>query len=679
MVRLLKDQVLTTKFQNFLEEHYKGEIETIALEYPTKSSLYVDFEILDKYDTELSNGLIDEPYKYIFNIEEAIKQIDTVKGNLCLHSRFKNLPEYIQRNIREIRSVDVGKYITIDGLIKKNTIVKCKIIISAFQCNKCGAVVRVEQNGDTIKEPVECYEDQGGCGRVTTFKLLTNLSQFIDAQRIELQENPENLKGNEQPQKITAYLEDDLVGYLLPGDRVKINGILCTKEHRKGNLLSSSFDFIIHTNGFEIKETAYEDINLTEEDIKQIKKESKNPAIYENMVSSIAPSVYGMNLEKEAITLQLFGGVRKILPDNTVIRGDIHTLFIGDPGTAKSQLLKYTHKLSPRSILTSGSSSTAAGLTATAVRDDLNEGQWSLDAGALVLANDGIACIDEFDKMKDQDRGSMHQAMEQQEISIAKAGINVTLKSRCSIMAVANPKLGRYDEFLPIHAQINLAPTLLTRFDLILPVVDKPNKERDFELSGHILRTHQDPSNKEIEPKYDNNFLRKYIAYAKNNIKPKITDETIKKLQDFFTDLRSSTNEGIPITPRQLEALIRLSEASAKIRLSEEVTIEDAERSIRIFLEYLKRVGMDRETGSFDIDIIETGHSHSQQERITIISNVVTELCNSSEKKIATKNDIIAECEIKGIRSNKVEKTLEHMKGTKLLFEPMKGVYRLAK
>ena len=455
MVRLLKDESIVAQWQKFLEEHFKSDIETVALSYPEKRSLYIDYWDIDKADPQLAEMILNQPYKAFFNAEEALKNIDVaVENKLDLHFRVVNLPDTNKIIIRKIRANHLGKFMAIDGLVKKRTEVRPKLKVGAFQCQKCGAVIRIEQEEDILKEPSECYEDQGGCGRVSSFKLLTNLSEFIDSQKIEVQENPEGLRGGAQPERISAYLEDDLVGEIAPGDRIVANGILHSMQRRRGTFRLTSFNKTMDAVSIENQELAFEEVEVTEEDEKEILKISKDPKLYEKMKTSIAPTIYGMDIEKEALVLQLFGGLAKEMPDGTRMRGDIHTLFVGDPGTAKSQLLVYMSKLAPRSVYASGKASTAAGLTAAAVRDEFGEGQWTLEAGALVLADMGVACIDEIDKMEETDRSSMHQAMEQQEISVAKAGINATLKSRCAILAAANPKLGRFDEFLPIHEQI---------------------------------------------------------------------------------------------------------------------------------------------------------------------------------------------------------------------------------
>jgi len=698
-VKLLKDESLVSQWQKFFEDHCKSDIETVALEYPEKRSLYVDYWKIDEADPKLAELLLDQPYKAIYNAEQALRKIDVAAENtLQLHFRVINLPDTNRILIRKIRSNHLGKLMAVDGLVKKRTEVRPKLQVGAFQCQKCGAIIRVEQDEDILKEPTECYEDQGGCGRVSSFKLLPSLSQFVDSQKIEIQENPEGLRGGAQPERISVFLEDDLAGEIAPGDRVVVNGILHSMQRRRGTYRLTAFDKTMEAISVESQELAFEEVEITPEDEKEILKISKDPELYKKMKESIAPTIYGMDVEKEALVLQLFGGLAKEMPDGTRIRGDIHALLVGDPGTAKSQILTYMSKLAPRSVYASGKASSAAGLTAAAVRDEFGEGQWTLEAGALVLADMGIACIDEIDKMDETDRSALHQAMEQQEISVAKAGINATLKSRCALLAAANPKLGRFDEFLPLHEQINMPPALLSRFDLIFSILDKPNRTNDTDLATHILRTHKagevseniarskkskyktkdkEELMKIVQPTFTPEFLRKYVAYAKRNIYPVMTDEALEILKNYYVDFRNSSEETVTFTPRQLEAFVRLSEASARIRLSEEVTAEDAERAIRIVDQYLRRVGLDRETGRVDIDIIATGISHSQHDRMRILMDIIQRLCNESKDGSAARGDIIQEAEIEGMESGKVEEALDRLKRNGQIYEPVHGKYKI--
>ena len=695
MSYLLRDETLIGWWDNFLSEYYRAEIETIALDYPQRRSLHVDYWDIDRVDHEIAEILLSEPQKMIFNAEQALNSIDVaIDKQMKLHLRVYNLPDANRIGIRKLRSEHLGKLVAIEGLVKKVTEVRPKLKRAVFICQRCGSESSVEQDEEMLKEPLQCEN----CGRSSFFKLSTSLSSFIDFQKIEVQESPEGLRGGAQPERITIYLEDDLVGDVAPGDRLIINGILVAHQRRRGSHKLTSFDKTLYAISIEKQEQAFEEVEITEEDEQKILEISKLPDIYDRIRDSIAPTIYGMEVEKDALVLQLFGGVPKLMPDGTRIRGDIHMLFVGDPGTAKSQILSYISKLAPRSIYASGKATSAAGLTAAAVRDEFGEGHWTLEAGALVLADMGIACIDEIDKMSEQDRSALHQAMEQQEISVAKAGINATLKSRCAILAAANPKLGRFDEFIPIHEQINMPPALLSRFDLIFSLIDRPDRERDTDLALHILYTHRAGEVKEhrlrarepkyseeeerrllekITPAFDPEFLRKYIAYAKRNVFPVLEEDAIQRIKDYYVSLRSSSEDSIPFTPRQLEAFVRLAEASARVRLSDRVTLEDAERAISIIEKYLRRVGVDKETGKFDIDIIATGISRSQHDRMLTLMEIVRDLCRESQEGMANKEEILAEATSRGLERSRAEKDLERLKRTGQIYEPRHGYYKV--
>jgi len=576
-------ETLVERWERFFQDCCKDKIESAALLYPEKKSLVLKHEDIDRYDSELGEYLLDKPYQAIYAAEEALKRID-VAGEIPHHVRVRELPEATRVEVRDLRTSHLGKFISVNGLVKKVTEVRPKLQDALFECQKCGAVIKMTQSENVIIEPTECPADQGGCGRQSSFKLLTEKSEFIDAQKLELQESPEGMRGGAQPMRIIVYMEDDLVGDIVPGDRITVNGILHVQARRRGRMKLTEFNKVIDANSIEIKEQAFEEIFISEEEEQEIKKLSEDPLLHEKIRHSVAPTIYGLDMEKDALALQLFGGVPKYMPDETRIRGDIHILLIGDPGTAKSQLLRYISQLAPRSIYTSGKSSSAAGLTASAVKsDEFGEGGWTLEAGALVIADLGIACVDELDKMAPKDRDALHQAMEQQEISVAKAGINATLKSRCALLGAANPKFGRFDDYAPIADQINIPPALLSRFDLIFPVTDKPDKERDDEMAGHILEVHkygamfshdEQVEMDKITPAIPPDFMRKYIAYAKRNVFPVLSEEAIERIKNYYVDMRAKAKETIPFTPRQLEAFIRIAEASERMRLSNVVTVE---------------------------------------------------------------------------------------------------------
>ncbi|MFQ6063121.1 MAG: hypothetical protein ACE5J9_08095, partial [Methanosarcinales archaeon] len=379
------------KLEEFFRRYYWEQILELADKYPDSRSLIVEFKDIETYNMDLADKLLDTPEEIINSARDALKDIDlpvSKRLDNC-HVRFIKIPRRI--GIRDLRSYHINKLIAIDGLIRKATEVRPKILVAAFKCLRCGNISYIQQSSNLFIEPYEC--EDSACGRKGPFKLIVEDSVFIDAQKLKVQEYPENLKGGEQPQTLDVQIEDDLAGIVNPGDRVIINGILRSYQRTTKIGKSTYFDLYLYCNSIEVEEKEYEDIILTEEDLKEIKKLSKDPTIYDKVVKSIAPSIYGYEEVKEAIALQLFSGIAKHLPDGTRIRGDIHNLLVGDPGIAKSQLLRYVVKLAPRGIYTSGKSTTSAGLTAAAVKDDFGDGRWTLEAGALVLADKGIACL----------------------------------------------------------------------------------------------------------------------------------------------------------------------------------------------------------------------------------------------------------------------------------------------
>ncbi|TET72416.1 Minichromosome maintenance protein MCM, partial [Candidatus Bathyarchaeota archaeon] len=340
-----------------------------------------------------------------------------------------------------------------------------------------------------------------------------------------------------------------------------------------------------------------------------------------------APSIYGLDHIKEAIMYLLFSGVPKELPD-VRIRGDINVLLVGDPGTGKSQLLQFAARVAPRGLLTTGRGSTAAGLTAAVVREG-GTGSFTLEAGALVLADMGVCCIDEMDKMREEDRGAIHPAMEQQVVSIAKGGIVATLNARTSILAASNPTLGRYNPYQTIAQNMNLPVTILSRFDLIFVLRDIPESEKDTLMAEHILRLHM-AAGTAVTPPLETEMLRKYISYSRR-IDPVMTEEVVVNFRDFYVKMRTASLEGgeasaVSITARQLESLVRMAEARARVHLREEVTVEDAEAVIALMQRSLEQVGIDVETGKIDIDILYTGKPRSLQMQLQKVLGVLSEM-----------------------------------------------------
>ncbi len=1042
------------EWTKLLKKQYKRELAELSREYPHNRSLIIDFRKI--LNNRLAFELLRSPGKVLGDVRDAIVQNKLIKlkdgqDPELINIRFTNLPQ--RTDVRDIRADQINTFVGIEGILRKTTEVRPRIVSAVFRCRSCGKNTEpVPQGYGRFDEPDFCPN----CERKTRLDLVMNRCRFVDAQKLRIQESPEGLRGGEQPQTLDVDVTDDLTGIVSPGDRVVVNGILRSVQRINSGQKSTLFDIYLECNSIEVAEKEFEEVSITEEDEAAIMALARDPSIYKKIARSIAPTIYGTDDVKEAIALQLFGGIAKDMPDGSRLRGDIHVLLVGDPGIAKSQILRYVVKLSPRGIYTSGKSSTSAGLTATAVKDEFGDGRWTLEAGALVLADMGVAAVDEMDKMAKEDRSALHEAMEQQcyddvtevlteggwklfrdvttgdriatlspagrleyaspsgfaaseydgelyyvrsrqvdlavtpnhrmyvnlnrradewegfrfirmdeipihkrmrfkknavwagerqetyeippavkfanqnsegkltdpitvrmddwleflgyflsegsvqrhyqtgvpyrviisqkisesaekirqclerlpfrfthdgknfainakqlaehlaplgkchekyvpeyakrlppeqigilldalmlgdgyvnkttgvsiyttsskrladdvtelllkkgwsgnihlmreagavapnprggtstathdifqvtfirdgqsepnvnsngqrhietrpykgtiyclevpnhtlyvrrngipvwcgnSISVAKAGITATLKSRCALLGAANPKLGRFDQFIPIGEQIDMPPSLLSRFDLIFVMTDQPEAQRDGAIAHHIIKTHSvgelikqhaytplpDVDDAYIQralapviPDIDPTLLRKYIAYAKRTCFPILSDGAQEALIAYYMRLRdlASGNKPVPVTARQLEALVRLAEASARMRLSNTVDTEDTDRILKIVDACLRQVAYDAETGNFDIDKLVTGVTKSQRDIIRSVKETIRNVCDDSggQARVDEVIDILVQ---QGFGRDKVEHTIEQLKRGGELLEPRHGLIK---
>ncbi|MUV57898.1 LAGLIDADG family homing endonuclease [Halogeometricum sp. CBA1124] len=408
------DVDLTERFIQFYRKYYSDDIGRLAQRYPNEQrSLYVDYDDLFRFDEDLAEDYRKKPDQIREYAEEALRlydlPVDVKLGRA--HVRLRNLPDSVDiRNIR-VHDDHIGRMVSVQGIVRKATDVRPKITEAAFECQRCGTMTYIPQTDSGFQEPHECQ----GCERQGPFHVDFDQSEFVDSQKLRVQESPEGLRGGETPQSIDIDVEDDVTGKVTAGDHVTVTGVLHIEQQTSGQEKTPIFDLYMDGVAIEIEDEEFEDMDISEEDVAEIVELSNEPDIYEKMVGSVAPSIYGYEQEKLAMILQLFSGVTKHLPDGSRIRGDLHMLLIGDPGTGKSAMLQYVRNIAPRSVYTSGKGSSSAGLTAAAVRDDFGDGQqWTLEAGALVLADKGIAAVDELDKMRPEDRSAMHEGLEQQ-------------------------------------------------------------------------------------------------------------------------------------------------------------------------------------------------------------------------------------------------------------------------
>ena len=675
----------------FLQDKYRLAIQKIADSFPEERSVMIDYVDIDIYDTNFAMFILENP-DLCLNIGRSVINSLMPSGwdpKRKINLRITNLPNDSLVDVRKLRENHLGKLVSVQGLAKKVSSVKPRMTFARFTCSRCNAEIWEPQSGMYLREPLACPNPNGTCNKgVNRFILDGKRCHYIDTQKIEIQESPEGLRGGQQPEKISGFVEDDIAGILTAGNRITLNAIVRPVEKSERDK-STIFEIYLDVISIEFEQHEYDKLDITEEDEIKIKNTSKDPMLFEHIVKSIAPTIYGLEEVKEAIALQLFGGCQKRMDDGTTIRGDTHILLIGDPGVAKSQILRYMSTLAPRAIFSSGKSASAAGLTAAAVKDDFGGDGYTLEAGALVLADKGLACIDELDKMSEQDTSSLHEAMESQKISIAKAGITATLQCRCSLLAAANPKYGRFDqESETISSQINLPPALISRFDLIFVLTDTPEEKLDRKITQFILNVHRRgqalqyasqeqldgmdlkairDNTSNIKPYFEQEFLRKYVAYSKRII-PIMKPEAAKMIEDAYMDIRMSGTDKktIPITARQLEAYVRLSEASAKMRLSHFVEEQDAARAIRLISYYLNKI-----TGG-DIDKFMNNTSSKQRKDHMLILGIIESKGNAG----IGIDELLDLCSQEGYTEGDVRKILKALEHNCAIYCPSTDHYK---
>ncbi|MBI4162522.1 MAG: minichromosome maintenance protein MCM [Candidatus Aenigmarchaeota archaeon] len=654
----------TSKFEEFLREKYYPELLKAVKD---EKAVVIDFDVFDRHDPITADMLLEEPAMMLKSFDEAVLNI--VEEPIKV--RFRNLPESRQHRIRNLRAKHLGKFIQIDATIKSATEVRPQIHSATFECPDCSAKINVLQDGNLLTKPIMCE-----CGRRGDFPLINK--NLIDTRWVTGIE-PFEITTGEQPGELPIFMKEDLTTPKMqkktdPGSSLRITGVLKELPRRIKGKQTIKMDIYLETNHIETREIEYEDLDITPEDEMQIRNLANDPDIYEKLKLSIAPGIYGFEEIKEAVALQLFGGVAHYMPDGSRVRGNVHILLCGDPGTGKTVMLKLVSSVVPRGKYVSGSGVSGVGLTAS-VRKDEVIGTWVLEAGALILANKSVISIDEFDKMSRDDQTAMHEAMSVETVSIAKASIVATLPAQTAVLAGANPQYGRFDTYKTIIEQIQIPETLLSRFDLKFAIIDKPDKITDERLADHIIMSRTDPQ--KVVPVIDLHLLRKYIAYAKQVVKDLVlTDDAAQVLKRFYIEMRSPAGEGGPIgiTLRQYEALLRLAEASAKVRLDTHVRREDAERAMRLMQFSLRQLGFDRETGFIDIDKLEGGITTGKRKRLNSILEIIEKLQQTSRE--VAEADILAEAQNQGISEKDAQETIEKLRKDGTIFEPRGGFYR---
>jgi len=576
-----------------------------------------------------------------------------------LQTRIFNLRQ--TRVIRDLDPSDIGTLVSVSGMVTRTSSVIPDQSLACFKCTKCDHEAITRNDRGNIDEPSRC--PNGACGSRFTMQLIYNCSAFVDKQLVKVQEAPNEIPEGETPHTVSMFTRQDLVDVAKPGDRVTVVGIYRAQAVRmnpRGREVKSvykTFIDVMHVEKDGASDSlfsllsdqtqtqsqpgeastpvrssidpgsttqAHQDLNasgllnasnMTSEEVEakrgQFRELAADPEVYERLSASLAPSIWQLEDVKKGLLCQLFGGVSKPISGGKT-RGEINVLLVGDPGVSKSQILSYVHKLAPRGIYTSGRGSSAVGLTAYVTRDPETK-EMVLESGALVLSDRGVCCIDEFDKMSDAARSVLHEVMEQQTISVAKAGIIATLNARTSVLACANPIGSRYNPNMSVVDNIQLPPSLMSRFDLIYLLLDKADEVTDRRLARHLVALYGDPSapGSRAAAPVPADVLREYIAYARATCNPKLTPESAQKLANAYGDMRAlgMSRKTVSATPRQLESLIRLSEALARMRLAEWVEESDVDEAVRLMRVAMQQSSIDPLTGQIDMDIIQTGVS----------------------------------------------------------------------
>jgi replicative DNA helicase Mcm len=661
------------RFQTFFKtEEYRKRLSQMSM--GGKASIIVSFEDLLSFDQKLAEQLLDRPDEYLRHASNAayaqlqIEDPEYAERMPAVDVRLIRLLEAAP--LRKLGSEHIGKMAMVEGIVVRASPVRPMVMQAAFRCKRCGTMTPVNQAGSFLKAPFACSSPE--CGSKGPYEFVQEESTFVDSQDLRIQERPEDLPPGQLPRTLGIKLVGkEIVDLARPGDDISAVGqVRAQPPTLPGVGKLRTFILHIDANSIEVLGKEPETAMPSPEEEEKILELARDPWIHQKIINSIAPSIYGYDHIKEAIMYLLFGGVGKNLADIT-IRGEMNVLLVGDPGTAKSQLLQYVSRIAPRGLYTSGRGTTAAGLTAAVIRE--KGGGMSLEAGALVLADKGIACIDEMDKMRPEDRVAIHEAMEQHTVSVAKGGIVATLNARTAILAAANPTLGRYEPHRTVAENISLPVTILSRFDLIFVLRDVPDKESDSKMSMHILELHRKGSSP-VEPPISADLLRKYISYAKS-VKPALTADALKRLNDFYLAMReASETEGSPvaITARQLESLVRTAEARARAALRKEVLAEDAEAAVAIMKKSLEEVGIDLSSYKIDIDIIMTGRSKSMRDRLQIILTTLIEM--EKETGMVEKEALETELEEKyKISRTEANRLFSQLLREGTIYEPREG------
>ncbi|KAK3869216.1 hypothetical protein Pcinc_025464 [Petrolisthes cinctipes] len=614
-------QAVKKKFKEFLREFHEGNFhyryrDVLKRQYNLQQyCLEVSIEDVASFDETLADKLKKAPTEHLPLFEEAAKEVadEVTAPRPTGEEEVEDIQVMLSSashpvDVRNLQSEEVSRLVKVAGIVIAASGVKAKALTLTVQCRSCQTTINnlpVKPGLEGYQLPRKCNTEQAGRPKcpMDPFFIMPDKCKCIDYQVLKLQEVPENLPQGEMPRHLQLYVDRSLCERVVPGNRVTVLGIYSIKKVGKSKQRGSRDKVAVGIRAPYLRVVGIQadtegrgytsGITITAAEEEEFRLLAQSDGVYERIARSIAPSIYGSEDIKKSVACLLFGGSRKRLPDGLTRRGDINILLLGDPGTAKSQILKFVERVAPIAVYTSGKGSSAAGLTASVNRDPITR-NFVMEGGAMVLADGGVVCIDEFDKMRQDDRVAIHEAMEQQTISIAKAGITTTLNSRCSVMAAANSVFGRWDDTKG-EENIDFMPTILSRFDMIFIVKDEHDEGRDMILAKHVMNVHLNAlktAEETPEGELSLKFLKKFISYCRSRCGPRLSEAAGEKLKNRYILMRGGTREAenqsdkrlaIPITVRQLEAIVRIAESFAKMRLEPFAYEKDVDEALRLF------------------------------------------------------------------------------------------------